>query len=265
MYYIVLGCLSSPRFTALFKIFSKLWAHVYANGRHCISMQDNALSQDGKKTNNWKKRRFFYTYENVNTVKKKRASAHHTVYIVWHKSLCHLPLLDTKALQSLRGLKNSFAVRLVQKSVLKLSPTIPPHLKCVATQPRDISDTFPTNTSQRLSLLRHSAHIQPPIWLSDLPSVLWHGWFGVTKSIRLIKNRVMKCWRGYPSGARCKWFAYGSSKDSVVRGKPLQLERTYHRRRTLRKTKTARKGTGNHPGKYVIRETVSMQPHHSAV
>jgi len=55
------------------------------------------------------------------------------------------------------------------------------------------------------------------------------------------------------------------AKDSEVRGKPLQLGRTYHRRRTLRNTKTAGKATGNHPGKYVIRETVSMQPHHSAV
>jgi len=50
-------------------------------------------------------------------------------------------------------------------------------------------------------------------------------------------------------------------------GKRLQLRRTYRRRRTLKKTKTAGKGTGNHPGKYVIfdGETVSMQPHHSAV
>jgi len=51
------------------------------------------------------------------------------------------------------------------------------------------------------------------------------------------------------------------AKDSEVRGKPLQLGRTYHRR-TLRKTKTAWKATGHHPGKYV---RLSMQPHHSAV
>ena len=56
-----------------------------------------------------------------------------------------------------------------------------------------------------------------------------------------------------------------AAKDSEVRGKPLQLRRTYHRRRTLRKTNTARKATRNHHGKYVIRGTVSMQPHHSAV
>jgi len=54
------------------------------------------------------------------------------------------------------------------------------------------------------------------------------------------------------------------AKDSEVRGKPLQLERTYHRR-TLRKIKTTGKATGNHPGKYMIREIVSMQSHHSAI
>jgi len=50
-------------------------------------------------------------------------------------------------------------------------------------------------------------------------------------------------------------------------GKRLQLRRTYRIRRTLKKTKTAGKGVGNHPGKYVIcdGETVSMQPHHSAM
>jgi len=46
------------------------------------------------------------------------------------------------------------------------------------------------------------------------------------------------------------------AKDSEVRGKPLQLGRTYHSRTTLRKTKTAGKATGNHPGKCVIRETL---------
>jgi len=44
------------------------------------------------------------------------------------------------------------------------------------------------------------------------------------------------------------------AKDREFTGKPLQLGRTYHRR-TLTKTKTTRKATGNHPGKYVIHET----------
>jgi len=43
------------------------------------------------------------------------------------------------------------------------------------------------------------------------------------------------------------------AKDSKVRGKPLQLGRTYHRRRTLRKMKTAGKVMENHPDKYMIR------------
>ena len=42
--------------------------------------------------------------------------------------------------------------------------------------------------------------------------------------------------------------------DSEVREKTLQLGMTYHRRRTLRETKTTGKAMGNHPGKYVIRE-----------
>ena len=37
------------------------------------------------------------------------------------------------------------------------------------------------------------------------------------------------------------------AKDSEVRGKPLQLASTYHRRRTLRKTKKRREGNGKPP------------------
>jgi len=37
---------------------------------------------------------------------------------------------------------------------------------------------------------------------------------------------------------------------SEVRGKPLQLQRTYHNGRTLRKMETAGKATGNNPGEY---------------
>jgi len=42
-----------------------------------------------------------------------------------------------------------------------------------------------------------------------LPSVLWQYWLGTRKSIQPVKDWVMRCWRGYLSGARCKWFAYG--------------------------------------------------------
>jgi len=40
------------------------------------------------------------------------------------------------------------------------------------------------------------------------------------------------------------------AKDGEIRGKPVQLGRTYYRR-TLRKMKTAGKATGNHPCKYM--------------
>jgi len=43
----------------------------------------------------------------------------------------------------------------------------------------------------------------------DLHSVLWHCLLDVRKSIWAVKNWVMRCWHGYLSAARCKWFAYG--------------------------------------------------------
>ena len=42
-----------------------------------------------------------------------------------------------------------------------------------------------------------------------LPSVLWHCWLRIMKSIQPVKNWAMRCWHGYPSAARCKWSAYG--------------------------------------------------------
>jgi len=37
-----------------------------------------------------------------------------------------------------------------------------------------------------------------------MPSVLWHCWLGGRKGIRPVKNRVLGCWHGYLSGARCR-------------------------------------------------------------
>ena len=37
-----------------------------------------------------------------------------------------------------------------------------------------------------------------------VPSVLWRCWLGGRKGIRPVKNRVVGCWRGYLSGARCR-------------------------------------------------------------
>ena len=37
-----------------------------------------------------------------------------------------------------------------------------------------------------------------------------------TKSIRSVKNWVMRCWHGYLSGARCRWFAYGPADATAT-------------------------------------------------
>jgi len=78
-------------------------------------------------------------------------------------------------------------------------------------------------------LIRSIIRLQPSFFQTDfqfkqlvfvywLPSVLWHCWFGVRKSIWPVK--VMRCWRGYLSGARCKWFAYGPA-DATATLSPL--------------------------------------------
>ena len=38
-----------------------------------------------------------------------------------------------------------------------------------------------------------------------VPSVLWRCWLGGRKGIRPVKNWVVRCWRGYLSGARCRF------------------------------------------------------------
>jgi len=52
-------------------------------------------------------------------------------------------------------------------------------------------------------------------WCSDfnnmqvllcLCSLLWRCWLGGRKGIWPVKNWVVRYWRGYLSGARCKWF-----------------------------------------------------------
>ena len=37
-----------------------------------------------------------------------------------------------------------------------------------------------------------------------MPSVLWRCWLGGRKGIWPVKNFVVRCWRGYLSGARCR-------------------------------------------------------------
>ena len=49
-----------------------------------------------------------------------------------------------------------------------------------------------------------------------VPSVLLHCWLGVRKSIRPIKNKVMRCWRGYLSGASCRLFACSPAGATAI-------------------------------------------------
>jgi len=49
-----------------------------------------------------------------------------------------------------------------------------------------------------------------------LPSVLWHCWLSMRKSIWPVKNWVMRCWHGYLSGARCRWVVYGPADATAT-------------------------------------------------
>ena len=58
---------------------------------------------------------------------------------------------------------------------------------------------------------------------SFMPSVLWHGCLGSRQGIRPVKT-VLRCWHGYLSGARCKWFAYGPADASATPSSPASLK-----------------------------------------
>ena len=49
-----------------------------------------------------------------------------------------------------------------------------------------------------------------------IPSVFSRCWLGGRKSIWPVKNWVVRYWRGYLSGARCKWFAYGPADATAT-------------------------------------------------
>jgi len=50
----------------------------------------------------------------------------------------------------------------------------------------------------------------------EWPSVLWHCWSGIRKSILPVKNWVIGYWRGYMSWVWCKWFAYGPADATAT-------------------------------------------------
>jgi len=60
--------------------------------------------------------------------------------------------------------------------------------------------------------LRFFGHIMRNI----LPSVLWCCWLGSRKGIQPVKNWVGRYLRGYLSGLRCKWFAYGPADATAT-------------------------------------------------
>jgi len=65
-----------------------------------------------------------------------------------------------------------------------------------------------------LTLILTSKHLSYSslVW----PLVLWRCWLGIRKSIRPVKNSVMRCWRGYLTGVRCKWLAYGPADATAT-------------------------------------------------
>jgi len=104
-----------------------------------------------------------------------------------------------------------FHHRLSNKPFLIRLLTTSPHLKCVATLPWNLSLMVcfaDINVSQGS--------------IAMLPSVLWHCWLGGRKGIRSVKNRVVGCWRGYLSGARCR-LAYGPTEATATHCLLLQL------------------------------------------
>ena len=68
------------------------------------------------------------------------------------------------------------------------------------------------------------ANGQYTFWLA-MPSVLSHCWMGGRKSIR--PEKVMRCWRSYMSGARCKWLAYGLADAAATPSSLLQKNPEY--------------------------------------
>jgi len=49
-----------------------------------------------------------------------------------------------------------------------------------------------------------------------VPSVHWHCWLGIRKSLWPVKNWVMRCRHGYLFAVRCKWFGYGPADATAA-------------------------------------------------
>ena len=84
-----------------------------------------------------------------------------------------------------------------------------PGLNMVIDDPDSVSITITRCSPQALKILLSN-------WLIYMfPSVLWRCSLGGRKGIRPVKNWVVGCWRGYLSGAMCR-FAYGPADATAT-------------------------------------------------
>jgi len=80
-----------------------------------------------------------------------------------------------------------------------------PH-QCCLNCPRTL---FVPHGIKQTKITKRCSHISQQFCSSNIePSVLWRCWLGGRKGIRLVKNWVVRCWRGYLAGASCR-LAYG--------------------------------------------------------
>ena len=83
--------------------------------------------------------------------------------------------------------------------------------------------------------MRPALHLYPDHLLlrsSSQPSVLWHCWLGVRKSIQPIKIKWWRFWCGYLSGVRCRLFAYGPA-DATALQNPISSLASFKSRLVL--------------------------------
>jgi len=130
-----------------------------------------------------------------------------------------LPLLSINLLNA-GPFPESFTFSLSNIFVIKSSLETPLHLKYVATLP---CGTFWLTISSGSVLF-----VLPCIQLQcHLFSMLWCCWLGDRKSIWPVEKWVMRCWHGYLSEARCKWFAYGPVDATATRFIEIQIGLTF--------------------------------------
>ena len=74
---------------------------------------------------------------------------------------------------------------------------------------RNYPNSFTGRFSRKLPVYLWHRFLLHLNYVSILHSVFWHCWLGIRKSIRPVKKWMMRCWRGYQSGVRCRWFTNG--------------------------------------------------------